>query len=293
MLAETLCPHCLARTTPRPARGLGGLVACRDCRNVFAPQPDGGAALLLPNHIDVLVGRDRFSVVVRGFFVTFGQAPSHLSFQLEHNEFSWGREIALIKADEKKFGKRAVEWAAWELGYAAKTLYECATVAEMWPDGRAFESLLKRKNSKGLTLTFSHFSVLAKVRHASTRESLLARALGASWSVRDLLAHVPEPKEEARPRDTSKYVVARVARTAERAVKAIGVDLVALGKLAPVPADDTETRARLEAALEGTLRAQALGGAVVAKLQALLRRAVPPGEPPGAPPAEPSLESAA
>ncbi len=83
-----------ARTaSPAPPRGQrrgrAGLVVCGDCRNVFAPQRDGGVALLLPDHVLVNAVCGRFAIVLRGFFVTFGKAPSDLSFQLERDQFSW------------------------------------------------------------------------------------------------------------------------------------------------------------------------------------------------------------
>jgi len=66
-----------------------GLVVCVDCRGVFAPQPGGGAAVLLPDHVCVQVARARFAIVLRSFFVTFGQAESDLSFRLDRDVFSW------------------------------------------------------------------------------------------------------------------------------------------------------------------------------------------------------------
>ena len=89
MLGKTLCPHCLSRSVPRPAKGPVGLVACTDCRSVFAPQPDGGAAVLLPDHVAVDAARGRFAIVLRSYFVTFGHAECHLSFRLERDDFSW------------------------------------------------------------------------------------------------------------------------------------------------------------------------------------------------------------
>jgi len=64
-------------------------VACADCKNLFAPQPDGGAALLLPDHVVVTAVRGRFAIAVKGFFVTFGHAGCALSFQLDRDVFSW------------------------------------------------------------------------------------------------------------------------------------------------------------------------------------------------------------
>jgi hypothetical protein len=89
MLGKTLCPHCLSRSVRRPAKGPAGLVACTDCRSVFAPQPDGGAAVLLPDHVAVNLARGRFAIVLRSYFVTFGHAECDLSFRLERDDFSW------------------------------------------------------------------------------------------------------------------------------------------------------------------------------------------------------------
>jgi hypothetical protein len=86
---ETLCPHCLSCAVPRPAQAQAGVVACADCKNLFSPQPDGGAALLLPDHVVVSAVRGRFAIAVRSFFVTFGHAGCDLSFQLDRDNFTW------------------------------------------------------------------------------------------------------------------------------------------------------------------------------------------------------------
>ncbi len=68
---------------------------CRDCRGLFSPQPNGGAAVPLPDHIVVEASRGRFAIVLKSFFVTFGAAPSDLVFQLERDAFSWSEPTDL------------------------------------------------------------------------------------------------------------------------------------------------------------------------------------------------------
>jgi hypothetical protein len=209
------------------------------------------------------------------------------------NNYRIGREVAAIMADEDRYGKGAVEQLARALGCSAALLYGYAKLMEAWPDGRAYEALVKRTNGNGIPLTVSHLITLSRVNRASTREDLLTRAFEESWTVRQLEQHVPQ-KKTRRPKETPTDIAARVARTADHTVKAIGIDLDALGKLTLVHAEDGEVRGKLEAALERSRRAETLSGQVVAKLEALLRHGAPTGDPPSAPQSEPSpgLEAA-
>jgi hypothetical protein len=43
----------------------------------------------------VCTSRERFAIEVRGFFVTFGRASCHLSFQLDRAVFSWSKPASL------------------------------------------------------------------------------------------------------------------------------------------------------------------------------------------------------
>jgi hypothetical protein len=92
---EGICPHCLARGSASPAQGAVGVLRCRDCGNTFAPQADGTVALLLPDHVLVQVACDRFAIVLRGFFVTFGRACCDLVFELLRDRFVWSAPPSL------------------------------------------------------------------------------------------------------------------------------------------------------------------------------------------------------
>ncbi len=93
-----------------------------------------------------------------------------------------GRKIAAVKSDEKRYGKYGVKLIAKALSCTAANLYSYATVAEAW-DNDVFSELLRRTNSKGVPLSFSHFIEIAKARPAK-RPILIERAIEEALSVR-------------------------------------------------------------------------------------------------------------
>jgi hypothetical protein len=89
--------------------------------------------------------------------------------------------------NEAKYGESGVERMEAELGLDQKTLYRHATVAETWEEPE-FKAEVKRTNTKGLPLTWSHFELLATVKDGRNRNGLITRALKENLSVHALRA---------------------------------------------------------------------------------------------------------
>ena len=110
--------------------------------------------------------------------------------------------IAGIKAGERKYGVRAVEKLADALGRSAASLYRHATVAERWSRAEV-NALLRRRNSRGQPLSWSHWVFLASVASTKERARLLDEALTKSLSARELAGLVTqEDAEDSSPKSS-------------------------------------------------------------------------------------------
>lgn len=90
-------------------------------------------------------------------------------------KYDIGVEIVAVKKDEDKYGKGSVRVIADELGCTTVLLYTYAAVAAAWtPD--EFKAICKKKNVKGVTLSFRHLLALAKA-DGDKRQALLEEML--------------------------------------------------------------------------------------------------------------------
>ena len=102
--------------------------------------------------------------------------------------------------DANTYGDKAVERFSRALGLNKATVYGFAAVAEAW-DKKAIGDLLKRQNILGAPLSFSHLILLAQVKRATKRDSLIDSALKQGWPVSKLRRQI-EPEKQANKRSS-------------------------------------------------------------------------------------------
>ena len=184
-----------------------------------------------------------------------------------HAKYSIGLAIVMVQNDSEKYGKGSVRVVASELGCTAALLYSYAAVASTWtPD--AFEVASARDNAKGISLTFSHFIELSKVKNAQKREALLTAALEEAWSLRSLLSKMPRLTKKLS--HEPKLVAARMVAESKRAVSAMKAESVHVSELDRAAVDDDETRSRLEQACRNYEQVALEAAKAHQKLSALL-----------------------
>ena len=116
--------------------------------------------------------------------------------------YAVGRIISGVKQSPGKYGARAVEEIATDLGCDPSGLYDASRVADTWGPGE-HEVLMARPGAKQ-TLTWSHLTKLASVDDDDRREALIQKILSERLSVRRLTKEIAgtqpsETDEEARP----------------------------------------------------------------------------------------------
>ena len=100
-----------------------------------------------------------------------------------------GGHVAEVLANANTYGSRAIATLSNAIGIKSTQLRECAHVAEAWTPKR-FATIMKRRNSQGLPISFSHLSRIRTEADPQEREKWLDRTLKDSLSVRDLRAEM-------------------------------------------------------------------------------------------------------
>jgi hypothetical protein len=148
--------------------------------------------------------------------------------------YSIGAQVLEAMGNTDMYGESPVERIAERAGCTSATLYACASVASAWHSAE-FDELAVRKNSKneGLPLTFTHFTILAKVKDPVIRSDLFTLALEEGDSVSKLQERIHAQKLLARgnvvralrPKDAVKKLVSSSKAWVERAesdIKTLG-----------------------------------------------------------------------
>ena len=147
-------------------------------------------------------------------------------------------EVAAVKRDEKKYGRRSVTRLASELGCTAANLYGYAGVAETW-ERESFDAIMARANAEGLPLTFSHLVELAKAKVPSeeARETLIQRALSESLSVRKLTRIIrPNARKAGKDGAALTSVLTKATAAFRHAEKEVGdLERLVSSTAAPTP----------------------------------------------------------
>lgn len=89
---------------------------------------------------------------------------------------------------DAKYADNAITQMQSEVGLSKQSLYRIARVAQAWPESE-FGELVKRPNSKGWPLTWSHFELLA-MTDLARRTDLFELALAESLTVAELVVAV-------------------------------------------------------------------------------------------------------
>jgi len=100
-----------------------------------------------------------------------------------------GAILCELKKLPGKYGDRAIDKVAAEVGVAATTLYRYAAVAEQWTH-EDMKADLAKTNRFGQPLTWTHFVALSRVSRVPARRVLFETALANAWSARDLSGEV-------------------------------------------------------------------------------------------------------
>jgi hypothetical protein len=146
-----------------------------------------------------------------------------------------GMRLLLLTRNPEKYGERAVERLAEDLGVGSATLYRYSAVAETWP-GQDVQTLLARITPSGDPLSWSHLVVLTRAPSIGARRQLTEMCIAHGWSVRELTLHVQafmgsavtrsvEPAEDDGPVDAA---LTEGIESASRASMQVGVFLEAL-----------------------------------------------------------------
>jgi hypothetical protein len=144
-----------------------------------------------------------------------------------------GVRLMLVKRNPRKYGERAIDRLAEDLGVSSATLYRYSAVAETW-GAHDVSALIARKNTRGDPLSWSHFVVLTRAPDAS-RTRLTEQCLAEAWTVRELTLGVQA--EAAALRDVSgdddaegpiDAALSEGIESAARATAQLGVFLEAL-----------------------------------------------------------------
>jgi len=112
----------------------------------------------------------------------------------EHADVPARYTVALIASqvkDEAEFGKDGLGTVEKELGLRNSTLYAYARVADVWKADE-FAVVSSKVNAKGMTLSWSHWELLASVDDGRARRPLLERTLRECLTVRQLRAAIKE-----------------------------------------------------------------------------------------------------
>jgi hypothetical protein len=104
-----------------------------------------------------------------------------------------------------RYGKKAVQILAKNLGWSKSGVHAYANVAKTWPDLGQIDELVNRFEKANKRLSWSHLVLLAGVASAKQREGLIANTVDHGWSVRELKAGIcpkqitPEPGVKVSP----------------------------------------------------------------------------------------------
>jgi hypothetical protein len=109
-----------------------------------------------------------------------------------------GTEVAGVMNDSEKYGKASVPRIARELGCTQVLLYTYAKVAETWTT-EEFTTLTETKNTKGMSLTFTHFIAISKLDTKEARAALIADVLENSLTTRQTETRNATKCSEATP----------------------------------------------------------------------------------------------
>jgi hypothetical protein len=100
-----------------------------------------------------------------------------------------GLRLLVLMGDPEKYGGRAVERLAEQLGVTSATLYRYSAVAETWT-GHDVQVLIARSTPNGEPLSWLHLVALTRVPTAALRAQLTEECLLEGWSVRELTLRV-------------------------------------------------------------------------------------------------------
>jgi hypothetical protein len=106
-----------------------------------------------------------------------------------------GGHVAEVLANANTYGGRAISTLAASLGLGSTALREYAHVATAWTPKR-FATIMKRRNSRGLPISFSHLSEIRTETDPREREKWLDLTLKDGWSVRDLRVAMAQDADE-------------------------------------------------------------------------------------------------
>ncbi len=171
-----------------------------------------------------------------------------------------------LMSQPDRYGTGAVETVAETVGCTAAHLYGHAGVVRCWPTAAKFEEVAKvRTTKRKMSLTFTHFAVLATVTADDTRETLRQACLTNDYSVRELKAEVAK---SAPKREKANTVRTLPDRGAARLVSASGSWVTKLEtELAPLAtASGAMTPAQLDVVLANFARVRTMMDEATAKI---------------------------
>lgn len=106
--------------------------------------------------------------------------------------------LVLAAMNKSKYGQKAVQRAAKEVGRDVDTLYQYKSVANAWSENE-FAKLAQRKGKKGTPLSFNHLVILAKEKEPTRRDELVEQAFQDAPTVKELRAWVREGHTGKKP----------------------------------------------------------------------------------------------
>jgi hypothetical protein len=113
--------------------------------------------------------------------------------------YAYGKWIATVMQDKRKFGENAVKLLAVALGISESLLYSFRSLYLQWKDDyKSLQAIVERKNIAGSTMTFSHFVVINKIPDAEDRIEMVETCLRDCLSVDDLARVVADKYSTSR-----------------------------------------------------------------------------------------------
>jgi hypothetical protein len=144
-----------------------------------------------------------------------------------------GLIVRAVEDDEGKYGERAIQQLALEIGYSSSTLYKYAAVARLWTADE-IRDLRKRPNHHGEPLSWTHWTELTRV--PKKWRPWLERSLAESWSARrlgrelDLVArHSGVSEDDAE--ETTRAALVEAIKDAQRSSTQMAAFAAALDRL--------------------------------------------------------------
>lgn len=96
-------------------------------------------------------------------------------------KYDVGRQVLVVQA---KYGRDALNMLIDKLGCGKDVIYNSARVVKSWNE-QEFAELLQRPGAKGMSLSFSHFVKLSRVKPPEVRAALVRKVLDDGLSVEE------------------------------------------------------------------------------------------------------------